>query len=41
MLADCGFDVLGVDKKDELISRLDSREFQTSEPNLSALLSKT
>jgi len=41
VLADCGFDVLGVDKNDELISRLDSGEFQTSEPNLSTFLSKT
>ena len=41
VLADCGFNVLGVDKSDELISRLNTREFKTSEPNLSALLSNT
>ena len=39
VLADCGFNVVGVDRSVELITRLNLKEFQFSEPNLSTLLS--
>ena len=39
VLADCGFNVVGVDRSVDLITRLNLKEFQFSEPNLSTLLS--
>lgn len=40
VLADCGFNVVGVDRSVDLITRLNLKEFQFSEPNLSTLLSQ-
>lgn len=39
VLADYGFNVVGVDRSEDLITRLNLKEFQFSEPNLSTLLS--